>query len=108
MQILWQAQPGEQPRPARVRYPDNLEQGPSRLTITAAVSDREDLRGQAAYIQLNVPDVGPVLAWVGIPGGRQRDGRFVHPMSGRTWAWGELHEAVRFAISEADRITATN
>ncbi|WP_072912313.1 hypothetical protein [Geodermatophilus obscurus] len=99
-QVLWQAQPGFSRRTATVRGAGDLGV-PATVDIMAAVSDQDDLRGQASYIQLSVPGVGPALAWVGVPGGGQRDGRFVHPLSGETWPWGQLHCAVRFTIDYA-------
>jgi hypothetical protein len=105
-QILWQAEAGIPRRTATVRGASELGV-PASLDITAAVSDQVDLRGQASYIQLHVPGAGPVLAWVGVPGGGQRDGRFIHPRSGQTWPWGELHHAVKYAVDYAsDAATA--
>ncbi len=105
MQHLWQAEPGTPHRPATVDGAN--EPGvPAHLDITAAVSDKTDLRSQASYMQLVIPDVGPVLAWVGIPGGGQRDGCYVHPQSGRTWSWGELNHAVKYAVDFAHERTS--
>ncbi|MFI5709015.1 hypothetical protein [Kribbella sp. NPDC051620] len=99
--VLWQAGPGEQRRDVSVRGAADLGL-PQELTILAAVSDQQDLRTQArSYIQLAVPGVGPSLAWVGVPGGGQRDGCFVHPATGKTWPWGELRPAVQHAIDFA-------
>jgi hypothetical protein len=95
--VLWQAEAGQSPRTATVRGAFELGV-PNELVIRASVSTTEDLRGSAAYIQLEIPSVGPALAWVGVPGGGQRDGHFVHPASGRSWPWGELRHAVVFAI----------
>ena len=99
--VLWQKNPGEERRTATVR--GGVEAGlPGELEIVAAVSEQEDLRSQArCYIQLEVPGVGPVLAWVGVPGGGQRAGRFVHPETGETWPWGELRLAVDHAVRVA-------
>ena len=99
-QILWQAEPGSPRRTATVRGANELGVPPS-WDVTA-VSDHVDLRGQASYIQLSVPGVGPALAWVGVPGGGQRDGRFIHPLTGRTWPWGQLHHAVKHAVDFAE------
>lgn len=94
--MLWQAGPNEPKRTATVRG-GGTDGIPADLDILAAVSEKQDLRGQASYIQLSVPGVGAVLAWVGLPGGGQRDGHFVHPESGRCWPWGQLKDAVAFA-----------
>ena len=52
-------------------------------------------------MQLSIPEVGPDLAWVGFPGGGQRDGWFIHPKSGRTWPWGQMTAAVQYAVQYA-------
>ena len=94
--MLWQVVSGER-REVTVRGASQLGV-PEVLEILASVSEHEDLRVQGrCYIQLSVPGLGPVLAWVGLPGGGQRDGCFVHPRSGKTWKWGELRQAVKFA-----------
>lgn len=97
--VLWQSSPGDR-RSATVRGAEEFGL-PRDLTIVASVSDAEDLRGQASYIQLSVPGIGPVIAWVGVPGGGQRDGHFIHPITGQTWPWGQLRKAVEHAIAFA-------
>lgn len=96
--MLWQTGPGQKRRTATVRPGDDPGPLPADLDIVASVSEGDDLRGQASYIQLDVPGAGPVLAWVGVPGGGPRDGCYVHPATGRTWPWGELRHAVRHAL----------
>jgi hypothetical protein len=103
--VLWQTGPGEPRRTASVRG-ERSAGVPARLHILASVSDAADLRGPAAYIQLSVPRVGPVLAWVGVPGGGQRDGHFVHPETGTAWPWGQLKDAVEFALGHAAQRSA--
>lgn len=99
--VLWQAGAGTR-REATVRGASELGI-PENLDILASVSDHEDLRAQArCYVQLAVPGIGPVLAWVGLPGGGQRDGCFVHPASGKTWPWGKLSLAVEHAVEYAE------
>jgi hypothetical protein len=99
-QKLWRAEAGTPPRTAAV--PGAGELGvPASLHITAAVSDQAGLRGQASYMQLVVPGVGPVLAWVGVPGGGQREGCYIHPQSRQTWPWGQRHQAVKYAVDFA-------
>lgn len=94
--VLWQSDSTEH-REVTVRGASELGV-PDELEILASVSESGDLRAPGrCYIQLSVPGVGPALAWVGVPGGGQRDGHFVHPQSGRTWPWGELRFAVQFA-----------
>ena len=95
---LWQSARGDR-RSATVRGAGELGI-PESLDILASVSDQVDLRGQASYILLDVPGVGPALAWVGVPGGGQRDGHYVHPASGKTWPWGELRLAVQQAVQD--------
>src|SRR3712207_6238930 len=104
-QILWQAHPGTARRPATVGSANEFGV-PASLDITAAVSDKTDLRSQASYMQLVVPGAGPVLAWVGVPGGGQRDGCYIHPQSGRTWPWGQMHHAVKYAVDLVQERTA--
>jgi hypothetical protein len=53
--VLWQESPGDR-RTATVRGAGPLGL-PESVSIVAAVSDPEDLRGQAFYIQLAVPGV---------------------------------------------------
>jgi hypothetical protein len=99
--VLWQAGAGEPQREATVRGASELGI-PEKLDILASVSEQEDLRVQArCYIQLAVPGLGPVLAWVGSPAAGLRDGVYVHPASGRTWPWGELRLAVQHAVKFA-------
>jgi hypothetical protein len=105
VQHFWQAQSGSPRRPATVEGARELGI-PASLDITAAVSDKTDLRSQASYMQLVVPGVGPVLAWVGVPGGGQRDGCYIHPQSGRTWPWGQMHHAVKYAVDFVQERTA--
>ncbi len=100
--VLWQAGPGESRRDVSVRGAAELGI-PQELSILAAVSEQEDLRREArSYIQLAIPGVGPALAWVGVPGGGQRNGCFVHPATGKTWNWGELRFAVQYSIDFAE------
>src|SRR5215203_5615717 len=99
-QKLWQAESGTPRRRATVGSASELGV-PAALVITAAVSDKSDLRSQASYMQLVVTGAGPVLAWVGVPGGGQRDGCYIHPQSGRTWPWGQRHQAVKYAVDFA-------
>jgi hypothetical protein len=104
-QELWQHEAGTPRRTATV--PGASELGVSAsLGITVAVSDKTDLRSQASYMQLVVPGVGPVLAWVGVPGGGQREGCYIHPQSGRTWPWGQKHHAVKYAVDFVQERTA--
>jgi hypothetical protein len=100
--VLWQSSPGDTKDTAvHVRGAEELGL-PTRLGIVASVSDQEDLRSNSrCYIQLSVPGVGPVLAWVGVPGGGQRDGHFIHPATGATWPWGQLVHAVQHAVEQA-------
>jgi hypothetical protein len=99
--VFWQASPGDT-KAGSVHVNGAEELGlPTRLSILASVSDHEDLRASRCYEQLDVPGVGPVLAWVGVPGGGQRDGHWVHPQTGATWPWGQLVAAVRHAIEHA-------
>jgi len=77
--VLWQAGDGTPRRDVSVRGASELGV-PETLDILASVSDAEDLRAASrCYIQLSVPGAGPVLAWVGVPGGGQRAGHFIHP-----------------------------
>src|SRR5690606_14508656 len=99
--VLWQTN-GADHRDVTVRGAAELGV-PDKLQIIAAVSESEDLRTHGrCYIQLDIPGAGPVLAWVGVPGGSQRDGHFIHPRSGRTWPWGELRLAVQFSLAQSD------
>ena len=100
--VFWQPSPGDT-KDGAVHVCGAEEFGlPTRLSILAAVSDHDDLRANSrCYIQLSVPGVGPVLAWVGVPGGGQRDGHFIHSETGATWPWGRLVDAVRHAIEHA-------
>jgi len=82
-QVLWQMEPGDRPRTATVHSSPELDL-PKKIEITASVSDYEPAP-RRLYMQLSVPGPGPVLAWVGVPGGGQRDGHFIHPITGRLW-----------------------
>jgi len=101
-QVLWQRMPGENARPATVHSSPGLDL-PQKIEITASVSDEKPLRRGVSYMQLSVPGVGPVLAWVGVPGGGQRDGHFIHPISGRVWPWHQMRDAVEYAIEYANQ-----
>lgn len=106
---MWQREPGKPARTATVQHASRLGL-PTKVEIAASVSDQRAcscpqrepcLRHGCSYMQISVPGLGPVLAWVGLPGGGQRDGWFIHPASGRTWPWGEMTPAVQYAVQYA-------
>lgn len=93
---LWQADSATPP-PTLTVHADPDEQVPNELRILVSLNAQQDMTGASHYMQFAVPGAGPVLAWVGVPGGAERMGHFVHPASGRTWPWKQLREAVRYA-----------